>query len=330
MTPRIVPHTRPARARALVLPRLFAAALLVLGLLVTALIAPVTTVLIQPAAAEGLDQTVAPEEPVQSEKATIRKGHVDIGARFLDEDWTMLVRDDSAVPPVWRNPSDVVMQVPDGAGQLPVPDDPAYEFLGQSPGTQVYVIPQTQNPDVVWVGWNTQDPEVVKRLDRGATLRMLGVDGPGNLIVFLQDGGFSPPQVLWDDRQELPQDIWVDTNTHTHANWVFTEPGVYLVKMEIQGKLKNGNQASATGVLRFAVGSSADVEEAATRAFPDAASPAAQPAEQGQPAADKAGWVWIAAFAAGGLAVVAIVAVLVRSAVRSARARRQVERERGQ
>jgi hypothetical protein len=39
--------------------------------------------------------------------------------------------------------------------QLSVPDDPAYAFVGADPGTTVGVVPQTQNPEVVWLGWNT-------------------------------------------------------------------------------------------------------------------------------------------------------------------------------
>ena len=54
-----------------------------------------------------------------------------------------------------------MLQVGDEA-VMQVPDDPATRSCAPSPGTDVYVVPQTQNPDVVWVGWNTQDPEVME------------------------------------------------------------------------------------------------------------------------------------------------------------------------
>jgi surface-anchored protein len=216
---------------------------------------------------EPLDQTVAPDEPISKESVTITKGHVDIGPRFVDDTWSTLVRDDSVVPAAWRLLPDVVMQVVDGPGQIAVPDDPAYTFLGQPPGTMVHVIPQTQDPEVVWVGWNTQDPQVVKKLGRGATLRLRGVNGPGTMIVFMQDGGFTEPRVLWDSRQQGLQDIWMEPNTHTHANWVFSTPGVYLAEVEVLATLKDGTAVSDRQLLRFAVGSATDVEQARTAEY---------------------------------------------------------------
>src|SRR5687767_7413562 len=145
----------------------------------------------------------------------ISDGHVDVGPRFVDGRFTLQVYDD----PTWRPIDDVVLQVRDEA-ILSVPDDPAYGFLKQKPGTELFVIPQTQNPDVVWLGWNTQDPEVMETIDRGVTMTIAGVQGPGTLDVYLQSGDFAEPDVLW------PEPLWVDVNTHTHANWVFTKPGV--------------------------------------------------------------------------------------------------------
>lgn len=238
-----------------------------------ALAALIGVVLVAPPAwaEDPLEQTVRPDEPVRTDRVVLDRGHVDIGPRFVDGRWTMLLRDDAQVPSVWRSLDSTVLQVPDGPGQLTVPDDPAYSFLGQPAGTSVYVVPQTQNPDVVWAGWNTQDPEVVQRVERGATLRLLGVEGPGDLVVFLQDGGISAPDVLWDSRTKDTQGIWMDANVHTHANWVFSTAGVYLVRTELTAKLRDGTTVSSKETLRFAVGSTADLEEAATRAWPGAA-----------------------------------------------------------
>ena len=209
----------------------------------------------------GLDQTISPDAAVVTGPAAIAIGHVDIGPRFEAGRWTLLVHDDSSDVPVWRSLDETVLQIGD-ASALTLPDDPTYAFLGKAPGEQVYVIPQTQDPDVVWVGWNTQDPEVMATIDRGATLSLLGVEGPGALTMFLQSGTLGEPEVLWRSSVTDPQPIWVDVNTHTHANWVFTEPGVYLVQVEIAADLVTGERVSDTRTLRFAVGSSTSVEEA--------------------------------------------------------------------
>ncbi|MBN9177983.1 MAG: choice-of-anchor M domain-containing protein [Microbacterium sp.] len=282
------------------------------------------------AAAEGddpnLDQTIAADEAVVRGARTLSSGHVDMGPRFVDGSWTFLIHDDVAkVDPsltsVWRYPDETVLQVVDAA-QLTAPDDAAYAFLGAEPGSTVWVVPQTQNPDVVWVGWNTQDPEVMARIDRGITLTLDAVEGPGAMSVYLQSGSFGAPQVLWDSRTPEPQSVWVDVNTHTHANWVFTAPGVYLVELTAEATLQGGATVSDTRRIRFAVGSQTPVDAAlgATWTGSEQGPPAAA-----APASDDDPLVPILAGAIGAVAV-AIVAGAVVVIVRGRRARREALR----
>ena len=51
--------------------------------------------------------------------------------------------------------------------------------------TPVHVVPQTENREVVWIGWNTQDPGVMEAIARGVTMNLLGVQGPGSVVVYL-------------------------------------------------------------------------------------------------------------------------------------------------
>ena len=213
-----------------------------------------------------LDQSIDSGQGVAEGRAVLATGHVDIGPRFIDGTWMLLIHDDSAKadpthPSVWRHPDDTVLKVSD-ASVLTVPDDPAYAFLGVDAGTPVSVIPQTQNSDVVWVGWNTQDPAVMDTIDRGVTLSLTGVDGPGDMVVYLQSGAFGEPETLWDSRESAAQSVWVDVNTHTHANWVFTQPGVYLAHFEITADLVDGTSVTDTQSLRFAVGDATNVDDA--------------------------------------------------------------------
>lgn len=211
----------------------------------------------------ALEQQV---EDTAAGQAVVDTGHVDVGPRFVDGAWRLQARDDRAVPAVWRYADDTVIRVLDTA-VLPVPDSPDYAFLTTEPGTPVHVVPQTQASDVVWLGWNTQDPEVVARIDRGATLTLHGVQGPGDVYVFLQEGVAGAPNVLWDSNQAFPQDLWMDVNTHVHANWVFTEPGTYLLDVDVHADLASGEQVADRTVLRFAVGDAADTQEAMTAAL---------------------------------------------------------------
>ncbi|TDC30066.1 hypothetical protein E1211_24910 [Micromonospora sp. 15K316] len=275
----------------------------------------------------GLGQTIAPDQPVATGRATLVTGHVDIGPRYVDDQWTLLIHDGTQAQPVWRNPDDTVLRVSDAALQE-VPDDPAYAFLGVDGGERVYVVPQVQKPDVVWIGWNTQDPRVMQTIDRGATLTLLGVRGPGTVTTFIQSGNFSAPQVLWRSPEPAAQPMWVEVNTHTHANWVFSEPGVYLVAVQVSADLITGEKVSATRTLRFAVGDATSTDEALA-ATADIAVPAAQaspgeaPTQAGE-ASDGPGTPLLAALV--GIAVVLAIA-LVTVLLRGARAKRRAERE---
>ncbi|WP_428962144.1 choice-of-anchor M domain-containing protein [Micromonospora fluostatini] len=273
----------------------------------------------------ALDQSIAPDQPISPEPAVLSAGHVDIGPRYVDDQWTLLIHDD-AVEAVWRDPDRTVLRVTDAAIQ-PVPDDPAYEFLGVAAGTPVHVVPQVQHPEVVWVGWNTQDPRVMRTIDRGVTLELAGVEGPGTVTMYVQSGTFSEPQVLWRSTEPPGQPMWVEVNTHTHANWVFTAPGVYLVAVRVSATLVSGEQVTATRHLRFAVGDATSSDAALavvppTVPAPSSSEAAATSAEEAD--GNTATWLVAAlAVTAVGLTVALLVVLL-----RGRAARRSAERQR--
>ena len=280
--------------------------------LATALTVLVTSVVPVPSAWAGdLAQVVSGDEEIAQPgtEAVIDHGHVDVGAQFIDGKAQFLARDDSAATPVWRDLNDVVFKVGDDA-QLALPDDAQFDFVGGTPGQNVWVVPQTEQAGVPWVGWNTQSPSLVDAVDRGVTLEFLGHSGPGEFSLFLQNGGFEAPQVLWATAKQQQEGFWVDLNTHTHANWTFTEPGVHQVGVRFSGKTKDGSDFSTDGVLTFAVGNDTDVAEAQNTEWDPAA--VNEKADSGL-----AWWIW-ALVGLGALVLVGSVAMLVASSRRKA------------
>lgn len=203
-----------------------------------------------PSADPALEQNVAANEPISQTPAVIEAGHVDLGPRLIGGKLTVSLRDDSAASPVWRDPNKTVLRVRDGA-LIQVPQGENYKFLADS--KRVYVLPQTQKTQLVWLGWNTQDPAVTKLIQGGVNMRIEQVKGPGRSWLILQEGTFGKPKVLADSAASA-QDIWVDTNTHVHANWIFSKPGIYLVKVSFKATDVDGKTYQATTTLRFAVG----------------------------------------------------------------------------
>ena len=253
--------------------------------MITTVVALVATLLTAPAS-PGL---AAPD----GERVVLTTGHADIGPRAIDGAWRVQVRDDTTRPPTWRDADDVVVHALDAA-RTTVPEGQAYTFLG-APGAPVWVLPQVQRPDVVWLGWNTQDPSVATAIRREMTWRIHRVDGPGAFVLFLT-GNFGAPQVVFDSRTPFPQDSGVEANTHVHGNWVFTEPGTYLVDVEMSATSQQGQPVSGRGTLRLFVGAGDPMTAFAPPAADAPAAAAPPTAGSSNRPADRP-WLWPAVVA---------------------------------
>ncbi len=255
-------HTRHPLGR---LRRLMASGLAALVLAAPTLMTP-SPALAEPSpgasgsADPALRQTVTADEKVAHGPAEVTKGHVDVGPRLIDGRWTLMARDDTANPPVWRSLDDLVMRVAD-ASLIDVPNEDQYSFLGDVRGHKAYVIPQTQDQRVAWLGWNTQSPEIVKSFPRGADLILSGHEGPGSVHLFIQNG-FDAPLSLYDSTKSQAQSVHMEPNTHVHANWVFEKPGVHTLSIEVRGRDASGNEHRFPTRLRFAVGDAASADAA--------------------------------------------------------------------
>ena len=216
-----------------------------------------------------LAQSVAAHEEWSNEASEISVGHVDLGPRLIDGQWRAGLRHDAESGAVWRDPNQTVLRVGDAA-IMTAPNSDDYPFLADVAGKPVYVVPQTQNPGVVWLGWNTQDPAVTATIDRGLTMRVGPVSGPGRAWLFLQSGTFGKPLLLADSGA-APGDVWIDSGTHVHANWAFSAPGTYTATVTFLGTTTAGEAVSASTTLRFAVGDAASASEALAMAAPAAA-----------------------------------------------------------
>ena len=318
---RSIPTACRRRVAALMVqfPRL---GLSVFSLLVAALliIAGAPSSFADPSPDPDLAQSVAAHEEWSNEASEISVGHVDLGPRLIDGQWRAGLRHDAESGAVWRDPNQTVLRVNDAA-IMTAPDSADYPFLADVAGKPVYVVPQTQNPGVVWLGWNTQDPAVTATIDRGLTMRDGPVSGPGRAWLFLQSGTFGKPLLLADSGA-APGDVWIDSGTHVHANWAFSAPGTYTATVTFLGTTTAGEAVSASTTLRFAVGDAASASEALAMAAPAAApadgasapSSGAAPAASG--AADPDGSSSAAGAASGGLpdwAFLAIIAVAAAS-----------------
>lgn len=249
--------------------------------------------------ANDLDQVVSADEDIvpAGTPHEMGSGHADLGAMILDGGAQLLARDDASAPPVWRHLDDVVFTLDEAAAATrPAGED--YDFIGADEGADIWLVPQTQIPDVPWLGWNTQSPSLIEAGARGMTLSLEAHEGEGDVSLFVQSGGFEKPEVLMatEDGIDGEDEIWAEINTHVHANWVFTEPGVHLVRFGVT--LDGTDEPAFSETVRFTVG-----PEAASPQLVDAARSAAEPEATVSSGTNRV-WIW-------GLGAAVILAVVI-------------------
>ncbi len=172
-------------------------------------------------------------------------GHVDWASRVVGGRLRQLVGDDATGTKIYREPSGVVLWLkPSSRVTLPA----GFGAVGAA-GTPVWQVPQSQDPSLVWLGWNT---ELLNAGNAGSpvTWTLDSVDGPGDVTVFLSGAFGGVQSVVFDGtgRYEIPLGV------HAHANWAFSAQGVYRLRMTQSVTLAGGARSSDTATLTIAVG----------------------------------------------------------------------------
>jgi surface-anchored protein len=204
---------------------------------------------------------VAVPAAAHAERVVLSVGHTDaLDVEYADGAFDVKVKDDTVEPSVRREPDDVIFHGGPEA-EVVVPDGlpPEYAFLG-TPGDTVWLLPEVQDPEVVWPGWETRLPTGLFA-DERVRFHLLEVDGPGRLQLFATDVALLPI-MFFDSADGLPDPLDVSTHTHSHSNWAFSAPGLYTLTFEVTGALAGGGEISSGPVeLRFFLGESADLPE---------------------------------------------------------------------
>ena len=162
--------------------------------------------------------------PDADDSTVLDHGHADIFrvGSAPDGGIDLKLKEDVTGDGALHAPENVLLKIKDSA----LTDIPA--TLPGAP--QGYVLPLTQNQDLLWPGWETFD---VKRNGFDSVkITVSNVKGPGKVHLFSQ-GSFGAVQPLLDgNATELPGTITVAQPSHVHANWVFGKTGVYTMTVQ--------------------------------------------------------------------------------------------------
>lgn len=219
---------------------------------------------------------VDPPDPVvpPSGREVLDIGHVDLFGRPADGAVEVSVKDSRVDPsaPVFREVADTVFHVPPWARQE-VPLE-GYEFLG-APGSDLWVLPQTQDEELLWPGWDG----ILSGAVTGYRLTLDDATGPGAVVLYT-DGVLGGGEPLLGSRAGLPSSF--DFDVHGHGNWAFTAPGVYCLDVTMSALPASAGLASDSETLLVTVGGDVD-PVSATPADCDASGPVDPPPGGGDP-----------------------------------------------
>ena len=187
----------------------------------------------------GNDATPDPASSLLSDPVEIARGHLDVRLTQASGEggltYGLAVKDDSltnARTSVLRTVGSTTLAVaPNARFVRPASlSDPSYDVLGPV-GTATYVLPETQNSDIVWPGLSTEGIDYAA-LPEGADLTLHLAQAPeGARVAFFQGGTFGAGAKVHFDSTKGDGLVHTTEATHMHGNWVFSAPGTYRIEV---------------------------------------------------------------------------------------------------
>lgn len=191
---------------------------------------------------EGSDGAVL-DTPV-----TINNGHVDLRAMEVDGKFSVALGDDSrqhAKESVLRTINSTTLEVTKLAKvkrEGNVLADESYDVLAPK-GSELYVLPQGQQPGRVWPGFSSEALDRVK-YPEGATMTLTPVSAPegGKWFAYTENLGAINRMYA---SSEKASDVPLPPGTHMHTAWAFTKPGTYTIDVTARAKQSDDGEQDA-------------------------------------------------------------------------------------
>ncbi|MFI0446496.1 choice-of-anchor M domain-containing protein [Actinomadura sp. 6N118] len=182
-------------------------------------------------------------------RVTLDTGHVDvIDIEYENGALEVHVHDETVEPDVTREPGEVLFRaLPES--RTTVPDGPAYAFLGR-PGAPLWVLPEVENPGLLWPGISTEELSSGVFAADSVTLKLRNVRGPGRFSIFTE-GAAGTPDVLVNSGDGLPDATALSVGGHKHASWAFSAPGTYWLTFQVTAQLTGGTQRVASEPVTY-------------------------------------------------------------------------------
>jgi surface-anchored protein len=197
-------------------------------------------------------------------QVTLSSGHTDIGAAYSGGNWDLHIHTDDEE----FAPGDAILFVSESAA-FTRPASSDFAFTGVDAGQTLYRLPQSQNPELLYIGFSTEeivsgsgspfdsylDPDPrVNLTSRWINFNVTSVTGPGVFSIW-QSGDEGP--VVWVstvDGLNSSDRVVVGAGSHLHYNWGFSVVGTYEVTLQASGFIGGVPSLSDPTVFTFQVG----------------------------------------------------------------------------
>src|SRR4029450_41638 len=132
-----------------------------------------------------------------------------------------------------------------------VPSPAGFSFLGSS-GDPIWILPQTQNEELLYLGYGGDGIPTGVFVGNQVTVALKRVEGPGDFFSYKTDT-FGNPVVYFNTRDGITTNdvTTVQAGGDAHLSWAFTAPGTYNVVLQASGTLVNGSVGTTSAPVTF-------------------------------------------------------------------------------
>jgi surface-anchored protein len=191
--------------------------------------------------------------PAASAFTVLDDEHVDIGVGYSGAGgWDLHVHDETN--DAEYEPDEALLYV-GGLAKTLRPGGSQWDFLGVNAGDDVWILPTSQNPNLLYLGVGAEETDAGIFVNDRIDLFMRDVRGPGHVSVYTLDG-FGAPSVLFSSSNGFSSAdlLPVFAQGHSHFFWAFTAVGLYEVDLEASGALVGaGTTSSGIATYNFGV-----------------------------------------------------------------------------
>lgn len=150
-------------------------------------------------------------------------GHIDAFNISVHNSRLLLqVKEDVTGNQVVREAESVLLRVKESAWQSRIP-------AGYPGAPSGYVLPLTQDSNLIWPGWDTNRTSGSGYTD--VSINVSSVSGPGRVSLYTLAGFGSVSSLLTSGKYSLPGTIREPKPVHTHAQWTFSSEGIYKLRV---------------------------------------------------------------------------------------------------